>query len=346
MQDDAQSYLKTLFSRHFILTLRQNMPHTSSQFSTGLCNLAHCALISASGVDAVRFLHSQFTNDITSLPKDRACLAGYCSNKGRLIASLLVWKSDEETVLLEVPNELQESLQKRLQVFVMRSKVKLDHITESHAILGILGEATAVQLAQWFPTPPAEPYELVNNQAGVLIRLANAQQVARYQWIMSKPLFEQIWPSLNERFPVLPLHAWSLSEIHAGIPHITLATQDKFVPQMVNYELIGGVNFKKGCYPGQEIVARTHYLGKQKRRMVMARIKHPAVQSGMEVFVDDDESQPCGMVVNAQPNDCGGSDCLIEIKTAYLNDAVVKLSSGEICHWLPMPYALPAAISE
>jgi len=322
------------------------MPDTTShQFSTGLCQLTHCALVSATGVDAVPFLHGQLTNDIKSLPNDRACLAGYCSTKGRLIATLLVWKPDDETVLLEMPKELQESLQKRLQVFVMRSKVKLSHVTESNAILGILGEATAVQLAEWFPTLPAAPYDLVHHEAGVLIRLADAQQTARYQWVLSKQLFEQIWPTLNERFPILPEQVWSLSEIHAGIPHIHLATQEKFVPQMVNYELIGGINFKKGCYPGQEIVARTHYLGRQKRRMVLARIEHASVQSGMEVFVGDDESQPCGMVVNAQPNDCGGSDCLIEIKTAYLNEATVKLSSGEICQWLPLPYSLPVAIS-
>lgn len=320
------------------------MPHTFSQ--TGLCKLTHCALVSASGADAVQFLHGQLTNDIKSLPHDQACLAGYCSTKGRLIATLLVWKPDDETVLLEMPNELQESLQKRLQVFVMRSKVKLNHITESNAVLGVLGEATAVQLADWFPSLPAAPYKLIHNEAGVLIRLADVQQIARYQWVLSKQLFEQIWPALNERFPILPEQVWSMSEIHAGIPHIHLATQEKFVPQMVNYELIGGVNFKKGCYPGQEIVARTHYLGRQKRRMVLARIEHPAVRSGIEVFAGDDQSQPCGMVVNAQPNDCGGSDCLVEIKTAYLNDAVVKLGSGEIFHWLPMPYALPAAISE
>lgn len=322
----------------------------SPQFSAGLCQLTPFALISVSGADATNFLHSQFTNDIKALPQNRACLAGYCSNKGRLLASLLVWKStssEEDSIFLEVPAELQESLQKRLQIFVMRSKVKLNHVTESHAILGILGEAAAQALVKWFPTLPTSPYELIQNDAGILIRLTDAEKITRYQWIMSKSFFEQIWPVLStsdNKLPVLPSHVWSLSEIHAGIPHISLATQEKFVPQMINYELIGGINFKKGCYPGQEIVARTHYLGKQKRRMVLAQIDNAAVQSGMEVFASNDPDQPCGMVVNAQANESGGSDCLIEIKTAYLSDAVVQLNTGEICRWLPMPYPLPVDI--
>jgi tRNA-modifying protein YgfZ len=318
-----------------------NTQPTSHPFPTGVCQLTQFALISASGPDATPFLHSQLTNDIKSVIPHHACLAGYCSTKGRLLASLLVWKLNEETLFMEVPAELQESFQKRLQIFVLRSKVKLNHVTESNAVLGILGQATAAQLAKWFPELPAAPYELVNNEAGVLLRLADTQKTARYQWIMSKPFFEQIAPTLNDQFAILPSHMWSLSEIHAGIPHISLATQEKFVPQMINYELIGAVNFKKGCYPGQEIVARTHYLGKQKRRMVLAEIDNARVQSGMEVFTLDDPTQPCGMVVNAEPNNSGGSDCLIEIKTAYLTDAVVQLSSGEICHWLPMPYPLP-----
>lgn len=323
------------------------MQATSDQIPTGLCKLTQFALISASGVDATHFLQSQLTNDIKSLPENRACLAGYCSIKGRLLASLLVWKSvqaQDGSIFLEVPAELQESFQKRLQVFVMRSKVKLEHITESMTMSGILGEATANALTEWFPILPAVPYELVRSEAGVLIRLADAGKIARYQWVMSKQLSGQIWPMLVTKLPILPAHVWSLSEIHAGIPHINLATQEKFVPQMVNYELIGGVNFKKGCYPGQEIVARTHYLGKQKRRMALAQIDNATVQSGMEVFASDDPSQPCGMVVNAQPNAVGGSDCLIEIKTAYLSDAIVQLNTGEICHWLPMPYPLPTDI--
>ena len=200
----------------------------------------------------------------------------------------------------------------------------------------------AAQLDPWFPELPHVPYELKKNENGILLRLTDALDTPRYQWIMSIEQTKQIWPELNVK---LPPQIWDWTEIHAGIPHINLATQEKFVPQMINYELIGGVNFKKGCYPGQEIVARTHYLGKQKRRMVLAQIPSITVRSGMEVFTSDDLSQPCGMIVNAQPNDTISSDCLIEIKTTYLTGTTVQLASGEVCHWQVMPYALPADVS-
>ena len=311
----------------------------------GLCLITDIAVISATGVDASSFLHSQLTNDIKSLSANHACLAGYCTPKGRMLASMLVLKTvvdNEETLLLEVPGELQEALQKRLQMFVMRAKVKLSNLTPTLSLLGILGDECAQRISTWFPILPSAPYQFISNSAGTLLRLADANQVARYQWIADSAVAEQIWPALRADLPALPQHVWARTEILAGIPHISLATQEKFVPQMINYELIGGVNFKKGCYPGQEIVARTHYLGKQKRRMVLAHIASSEVLSGMEVFASSDSSQPCGMVVNAELDQSGGSDCLIEIKTTYLQDEVVRLSSGEICQWLAMPYPLPA----
>ena len=332
------------------------MSATSYFTESGIAQLNQFALITASGADAINFLHSQLTNDIKSLAENHGCLAGFCTPKGRLLATMLLWKIND-TITIEVPRELQENLQKRLQMYVMRAKLKLDHITDAHAVLGIFGEATAAKLARWFPELPTSPYVLASTPDGTLLRLPDVAGVARYQCIVAKALAAQIEQAAtqlsavhlaNEQNtqhtikPLLPESSWTLSEIHAGIPHVTAATQEKFVPQMINFELIGGVNFKKGCYPGQEIVARTHYLGKQKRRTVLAQIPSAAVRSGMEVFACTDLEQPCGMVVNAAPNATGGSDCLIEIKTSFLSDTVVQLSSGEICRWLPMPYALPA----
>lgn len=317
----------------------------SHQAALGLGKLSQFALISATGSDAITFLHSQLTNDIKLLSRDHACLAGYCTPKGRLLASMLAIKvgheAGEEAILLQVPAELRETLQKRLKMFVMRSKVTLTDLAASHTILGILGESTAQQLSNWFPTLPSLSYAAVSNDFGHLLRLPDANGVARYQWIISNDLLEQHWSSLSMLSGQFTEAAWNLSEIHAGIPHITLATQEKFVPQMINYELIGGVNFKKGCYPGQEIVARSQYLGKQKRRMVLAQINSTSVQNGTEVFAASDLTQPCGMVVNAQANDLGGSDCLIEIKTAFLAQDTVQTLDGAVCHWLPMPYQLP-----
>jgi folate-binding protein YgfZ len=136
---------------------------------------------------------------------------------------------------------------------------------------------------------------------------------------------------------------WHLTDIHAGIPQITQPTQEQFVPQMVNYELIGGVNFKKGCYPGQEIVARSQYLGKLKRRMMFASVDAEA-KPAMEIFSSTDPEQPCGMVVNAERNPRGDSDCLVELKTAVLEEGTIHLGSaqGPQLTFSALPYSLPA----
>lgn len=318
------------------------MPNLSplAALSGGITRLRHSALISASGQDAVTFLHGQLTNDIQGLKPGNSCLAGYCTPKGRLLATMLVWHSDDAVMLL-VPQELQPDLQKRLQMFVMRAQVKFGDVSASTGMLGIIGQAAIAALASWFPSLPEQPLACISNAHGTLLRLADGDGLPRYQWIGPRATIDTAWPALSVAAGELSEHDWALSEIHSGIPQITLATREKFVPQMVNFELLGGVNFKKGCYPGQEIVARSHYLGKQKRRTVLARIADAAVVSGVEVFCSDDPSQPCGTVVNAAPNHAGGSDCLIEIKTALLHQAPVTLQSGAVCHWLDLPYALP-----
>jgi len=138
--------------------------------------------------------------------------------------------------------------------------------------------------------------------------------------------------------------AWRLASIHAGVPQITQPTQEQFVPQMVNYELLGGVNFKKGCYPGQEIVARSQYLGKLKRRMVLATLADAAARAGDEVYSVADPDQPSGMIVNAAPNGAGGADVLVEIKLAALEGDVRHASAGGTkLDFLPLPYPIDSA---
>ncbi len=312
----------------------------SSLPTDGIARLSSLALITVSGADAIQFLHSQLTNDIQALADNQACLAGYCTPKGRLLATAIAWKTGD-TVTLEVPAEIRENLQKRLQMYVLRSRVTLENRTASVSVLGIFGEGAALKLAEWFPMLPAAPNQLVHNKSGVLLRLTDVTGIKRYQWIAPLALADQVYPTLSRQISVVPEQSWALSDIHGGIPQILPTTQEKFVPQMINYELIGGVNFKKGCYPGQEIVARSQYLGKQKRRMVLASIPSATVQSGMELFSATDSSEPCGMIVNAAPNARGGSDCLIEMKTSFLQNATVQLGTGEVCQWMELPYPLP-----
>ncbi|HYD60090.1 MAG TPA: folate-binding protein YgfZ [Noviherbaspirillum sp.] len=305
--------------------------------------LTDIGLIAVTGDDAPTFLHNQLTNDVEHLGASEARLAGYCSPKGRLLATFIMWKRDA-AIMLQLPKQIQPAVQKRLQMFVLRSKAKLADVTGEYALLGLGGQGAAEALKKWFPDLPAAPFAKTDTEHGTLIRLPDAFNAPRYQWSMPAALAEQAWPELAARLATAGTGLWRLAEIQAGIPLVTQATQEQFVPQMVNYELIGGVNFKKGCYPGQEIVARSQYLGKLKRRMLLASVDTQDLAAGTEVFWSADPEQPCGMVVNAERNPQGGTDCLVELKIAATEEGTIHLGlpSGPVLRFTPLPYPLPA----
>lgn len=302
--------------------------------------LTHLGLISAAGEEAANFLHNQLTNDVEHLDTTDVRLAGYCSPKGRLLASMMIWKTGDG-FMLELPREIQPGVQKRLQMFILRAKAKLADVTENHVILGLEGPAAASVLMKWFPTLPLAIYDKIESPAGTLIRHPNAIEAPRYQWITTAEQAIDAWPKLTEVLRPSGSEAWQLAEIDSGVPHITAATQEKFVPQMINFELVGGVNFKKGCYPGQEIVARSQYLGKLKRRMLHASVTAPDAEPGTEIFSITDPEQPCGMVVNAAHTSSQQIDCLVEIKLAAA-ESEVRLGSatGPILAFKTLPYPL------
>lgn len=308
-------------------------------------------LIGIDGDDAASFLHNQLTNDVEHLTPSQVRLAGYCTPKGRLLASFLMWRS-ETTIFLQLPRAIQPTVQKRLQMFVMRAKAKLQDATDDAAnlvMLGLGGANAGPALAAWFPDLPAAPYQKIDNRHGTLLRLADAFGAPRYQWLTSAESAIDAWPQLTATLASATDDAWRLSAVHAGVPQIGAGTQEQFVPQMINYELLGGVNFRKGCYPGQEIVARSQYLGKLKRRTTLVSIADATAKAGDEVFAVGDPQQPCGMIVNAAPNGVGGVDALVEMKLAAIEQGQsepqsVRLGSvdGAPLAFLAMPYALDA----
>ena len=300
-------------------------------------------LIALSGEDAASFLHKQLTNDVEHLDSSEARLAGYCSPKGRLMATFLMWRN-AETIYLQLPLALQGALQKRLQMFVMRAKAKLSDASAGQVVLGLGGARAGPLLTTWFGTLPGQPYAKLDHPLGTLIRVADALGAARYLWLASPETAASVWPDMAAALAIGGNDAWNLSQVHAGVPQIEVATQEQFVPQMVNFELLGGVNFKKGCYPGQEIVARSQYLGKLKRRTTLVTIAAADAMAGAEVFAASDPQQPCGMVVNAAPNGAGGVDALVEMKLAAIEEGKVRLGAadGPALQFLSMPYALDA----
>jgi folate-binding protein YgfZ len=302
-------------------------------------------LIGITGEDAASFLHNQLTNDVEHLGAQDARLAGYCTPKGRLQATLLYWR-DAESIYLQLPRAIQAPLQKRLTMFVLRAKAKLRDATGEparEAVLGIGGAKGEAALRQHVDALPAAPYGKTEGAFGTVIRLADAFGAPRYLWLTSGESAVAALPSLSSQLALGGNEAWRLAAIHAGVPQVTLRTQEQFVPQMINFELLGGVNFKKGCYPGQEIVARSQYLGKLKRRTALASVDNAAVLAGDEVFAATDPDQPCGMIVNAAANGRGGADVLVEMKLDALGQQVHLGSiAGTPLRFLPMPYPLDA----
>ena len=325
---------------------------TSARLAAGfVAPVGNLGLIAVQGDDAATFLHGQLTNDVANLPVGEVRLAGYCTPKGRLQATMLLWRAGGDTAsvptfYLHVPRALQAAFQKRLSMFVMRAKAKLVDASNdaTHAVvLGLGGAGAEAALRAQVGAVPAALNTLVEGASGTVLRLADAFGAPRYLWLTSAASALQAMPVLQQTLALGGSDAWELSGIHAGIAQVTPATFEQFVPQMINLELVGGVNFKKGCYPGQEIVARSQYLGKLKRRTALATIPDLQAAAGTELFSLDDPLQPCGMVVNAAPNGAGGVDALVEIKLAALDQAVHLGSiEGARLAFLPMPYSLDA----
>ncbi len=302
----------------------------------GVARLDDLGVIRARGADAAPFLQGQLTQDVESMATLEWRLAGYCSAKGRLLASFVVCRLAEDEFWLVCSADLLAPTLKRLSMFVLRAKCKLDDASPELRALGIAGAGALAALG-------ADAGLAVGRAAlhagGPLMRLPDAEGSLRHLWLA---------PLEAELPAVAPLSAdgWRWLEVRSAVPRIVAATVEQFVPQMVNFELVGGVNFRKGCYPGQEIVARSQYRGTVKRRMMVFEVEGIA-QAGQEVFHASDPEQPAGMVVNAAPAPSGGGRhaLLAEIKLAALDGAAVRLgaAAGPMLSALPLPYEIPPA---
>ncbi|BBP96232.1 folate-binding protein [Burkholderia sp. SFA1] len=302
--------------------------------------LTQFGVIDVKGEDAAAFLHTQITNDVQHLDASTARLAGYCSPKGRLLGSFLMWRTAEAVRLL-IAQDVQAAVQKRLSMFVLRSKVKLTDATPETAAVGFAGDVRAA-LSGIFDALPDGVHVKVEGPHGSLIRVPDAAHRPRFLWVGPKVDVEAQLAKLEGKLARVPEAMWDWLDIHAGEPRITHATVEQFVPQMVNFDVLGAVNFKKGCYPGQEIVARSQYRGTIKRRTALAHAE--SATPGAELFHSDDPGQPCGLVVNVAPGEGGGVDCLVEVKLAALDSGTVHVgsASGPALAFVPLPYAFPA----
>ncbi len=294
-----------------------------------LCSLGQFSILRVSGEDAQTFLQNLLSNDIREVSASRAQHSSFNSAKGRMLANFLVWM-DGNDYLLMLPSSLSEMMRKKLSMYVLRSKVKI-----------ALDDGIAIGLSGPTAKPPVDCGELMcvahTDLAGA-IRLGETRHMIYASIENAIPL----WQSLAGQAKPVSSTCWDWFNIRAGIPVILEQTQEEFVPQMVNFDLIGGINFKKGCYPGQEIVARMHYLGKLKRRMYLAHLEGSA-KPGDHLYSEDMAGQSCGMIANAAPSPSGGSDVLAVVQTASRDAHPIHMDSmeGEALQFEPLPYELP-----
>jgi len=304
---------------------------------TVLAPLTQFSLIRAAGEDAASFLHNLFSNDVQHLGRDRAERCGFCSPKGRLLADFLIWRENHD-YLLQISADIQPAILKKLGMYVLRSKVKISDAGSEFVLLGVAGSGAATALMALGMDIPAAPLDVVRFDGGSVIRLDGQ----RYQVAVYAESFAQVWARLASAARPVGTPVWRWLEIEAGIPHITLPTQEEFVPQMANLELLGGVSFTKGCYPGQEVVARTKYLGKVKRRTYRAHIDDGCPLPGTDLYSPDLPDQSCGKVIEAAPSPEGGCELLASMlmASAEVGEVHVGSADGPRLAFRSLPYPL------
>ena len=300
--------------------------------ASGVARLEHLGVIEASGEDAIRFLNGQLSNDLNQLAPNQASLAAFCSAKGRMQASFVAIKRDNGDVLLVCSADLLAPTLKRLSMFVMRAKAKLRDASADFAVYGLLGQS-ATDLGA------STPWSAANMGEASVVQLYPAQDRARQLWLAPAN-------TPAPAGPTLALADWQCSEVLSGVATVSAAVAEAFVPQMLNFESVGGVSFKKGCYPGQEVVARSQFRGTLKRRAYIAQLppsdSDAPVAAGQELFSSQDPDQPCGLVVQAARSEHGPWLAIVSMQTSAAEAGNLYLGSpsGAALALLPLPYAL------
>lgn len=276
---------------------------SAARDTTVLAPLTHLGVIRVSGEEAKTFLHNQLTSDINHLGSDGVQHSAWCSAKGRMVASFLIWR-DGDDYLLQLSADLLAAMAKRLQMYVLRAKVKIADVSDDLVLVGFSGNGAATALADaGLPVP--EVMKCAAFADGKVIRI----EETRFLLAINAAAAAGLWEKLSAQARPVGAQAWKWLDIRSALPLVTDATKEHFVPQMANFERIGGVSFHKGCYPGQEIVARTQYLGKVKRHLYRLTCAE-AMAAGDELFSEAAPDQPCGMIVSGTPSPASGHEAL------------------------------------
>ncbi len=307
-----------------------------------ICDLSHLHFMSARGPDAVNFLHGQLTNDLHKLSDSESQISGYCTAKGRLLCVFRLYRNNEQ-VVLQTNKGVLHNVAERLRRFILRAKVELN-VEKDIRSFGVAGQKSSKSLAALLGDLPQGTNDC-RTVSKVSVICHSPPDSPRYQVVAAPPVLADLWQQLSRTTARTGSWAWASLDIAQGRPSIFTETSEQFVPQNVNMDLIGAVNFNKGCYPGQEIVARMHYLGKLKTRMIRAGVHSPdrAPLPGDKLYTSAKE-QSIGMLVDATPAECGYYDILTTVRLENLgadaDDLRIYDGSGPIVVRKNLPYPL------
>ncbi len=308
----------------------------------GVALLDHWGVIEVCGVDNASFLQGQLSNDVLQLTSTQARLPAFCSAKGRMQASFVAVKRENGDILLVCSKDVLAATVKRLSMFVMRAKASLRDASGDFSVYGLVGPTACADHAGL-----VHPWQAQNEGDTSIVQLYPTQGLMRQLWLSPNG-------TTPPSGPTLPLSDWHYGEVMGGVATLSAPLVDAFVPQMLNYESIGGVSFKKGCYPGQEVVARSQFRGTLKRRAYLACLLQnppdPAAThevavplfAGQEVYCGQDPDQPCGLVVQVGHHPAGQWVAIVSLQTSAARDEhlAVGRPDGPAIALLPLPYPL------
>jgi folate-binding protein YgfZ len=308
---------------------------------TVICDLSQFGVLKVSGEDAQSFLQNLCSNDIKAITPNLAQLNCLNTAKGRVLATFLVWQSGAD-YFLQIPHSLLTSIHKKLSMYVLRAKVKIEDASPQLISLGISGNQAVEILNSSIGLVPQTDLAAEYNATTCIIRITQN----RYQIITTPEEAVVLWQKLLSHSSPVGSPCWDWLNVCSGIPVILPATQEQFVLQMLNLEILGGVSFKKGCYPGQEIVARMHYLGKVKQRTFLAHVDSDlAPQPNDSLYSDDYSGQSSGNILNSTSAPQGGYDVLATLHTSSVHSAQTihwKTPDGATLNIQALPYSFPA----
>lgn len=323
-----------------------NIQREQRVIHTGLaiCDLSHQGLISIDGEDAADFLQGQLTNDVRDVSQQHSQLSAYCTHKGRMLANFRLFKRGD-SYYMRLPQTLLEPTLKRISMFILMSKVSLKDSSNTLSRIGVSGPKAAEQLAELITDLPEKVDDVTQVNGYTVIRVPGT--VTRYEVYGELEPMKTLWSQLDVNAALVGAGVWESLDILAGIPTVYTETSEAFVPQMTNMQVINGVNFQKGCYTGQEVVARMQYLGKLKRRMFRINITTDnKVSPGDKLFSKDSTSgQGPGQIVSAQPDSESGYSALavINISDAEAGSLQLEDENGPSITVLDLPYQIEVA---